>query len=63
MRYDCADVTLLSTCLGRECRQAESAGVAQAGEGSRETLDPIPVPEGTARELEKDFREGPGVTG
>ena len=31
-------------------------------EGSRETLEPLPVPKGAPRELEKDFGQGPGGT-
>lgn len=31
-------------------------------EGSKETLEPLPVSKGTPRELEKDFGQGPEVT-
>lgn len=34
----------------------KSAGVVQAGEGSRETLEPLPGPKGTPRDLRRNYR-------
>ncbi|KAJ7396329.1 hypothetical protein BTVI_146183 [Pitangus sulphuratus] len=31
-------------------------------EGSRETLEPLPVPKGALGELDRDLGQGPGVT-
>lgn len=40
--------------------QAEGAG---RGESSKETLEPLPVPRGGPRELERDLGQGHRVTG
>lgn len=36
-------------------RQADRAGVVQPGEGSRETLEHLPVHKGATRELERGY--------
>lgn len=44
-------------------RQAESCGCsAWKREGSGDTLEPLPVPKGTQREMERNFGQGHGVT-
>lgn len=42
-------------------RQAQS-GALQSGEGPEETSEPLAVPKGAQKELERDFGQGYGVT-
>lgn len=45
------------------CNQAGRVGGVQPGEGSGETLEPLQIPKGAPRELERNLGDGHGVTG